>query len=133
MSFREVSSRPRWGRPGVDPCRPLYARHGRWRPALHLRPTPVPAEGSLCRDKDFETQARENIANMLAILKAGGGGPRDLLKVTAYIVGVSNWPRFNAVYAALLPDARPARIVVPVTELHHGSLVGIDAIAMLPH
>ncbi|WP_246680968.1 RidA family protein [Mesorhizobium sp. B2-4-9] len=94
---------------------------------------PVPAEGSLCRDKDFETQARENIANMLAILKAGGGGPRDLLKVTAYIVGVSNWPRFNAVYAALLPDARPARIVVPVTELHHGSLVGIDAIAMLPH
>ena len=52
--------------------------------------------------------------------------------VTAYIVGVENWPRFNGVYAAKLGEARPARTVVPVPELHYGYLVEIDAVALLP-
>ena len=53
------------------------------------------------------------------------------MRVTAYIVGVENWASFNAVYAARLPNARPARTVVPVAELHHGFLVEVDAIALL--
>lgn len=68
---------------------------------------------------------------MLAVLEAAGGTPDDLIRVTAYIVGVSNWPRFNQVYAARLGEARPARTVVPVPELHYGYLVEIDAIAVL--
>ena len=36
----------------------------------------------------------------------------------------------DAVYAALLQDACPARTVVPVPELHHGYLVEVDAIAV---
>ncbi|MDO6413067.1 RidA family protein [Sphingomonas sp. BIUV-7] len=79
----------------------------------------------------FDEQASQAIANMLAILAAAGGRPADLAKVTAYIVGVENWPRFNAVYAELLGDARPARTVVPVPELHHGYVVEIDAIALI--
>jgi reactive intermediate/imine deaminase len=94
---------------------------------LPIRPdrNPLPDDG-------FETQAAQALENMLAILEAAGGKPRDLVKVTAYIVGVDHWPRFNAVYAALLPDARPARTVVPVAELHYGFLVEVDAIAVLP-
>ena len=61
---------------------------------------------------------------------AAGSSPQQLAKVTAYIVGIANWPRFNAVYAAMLPDACPARSVVPVPELHYGYLVEIDAIAV---
>jgi enamine deaminase RidA (YjgF/YER057c/UK114 family) len=52
--------------------------------------------------------------------------------VTAYLVGVENWPRFNAIYAEVMGAARPARSVVPVPELHHGYLVEIDAIAAAP-
>ncbi|HSI61429.1 MAG TPA: RidA family protein [Ideonella sp.] len=92
---------------------------------------PIRPDGLPLPDKGFEAQAAQAIANMLAILEAAGGRPRDLLKVTAYIVGVAHWPRFNAVYAALLPDARPARTVVPVPELHYGYLVEVDAIALL--
>lgn len=77
----------------------------------------------------FEDQARHAIANMLAVLAAAGGTPADLAKVTAYIVGVEYWPRFNAVYAEMLPDVRPGRTVVPVPELHYGYLVEIDAVA----
>lgn len=92
---------------------------------------PIRADGAPLDNDAFETQAEQAIDNMLAILKAAGGTPPDLVRVTAYIVGVGNWPRFNQVYARKLGDAKPARSVVPVPELHYGYLVEIDAIAVL--
>ncbi|MFC4593437.1 RidA family protein [Sphingobium tyrosinilyticum] len=83
-------------------------------------------------DRKFETQARQAIANMLAILEAAGGKAEDLCRVTAYIVGVENWPEFNRIYSDMLGGAKPARTVVPVPELHYGHLVEIDAIAAIP-
>ena len=91
---------------------------------------PVRPDGLPLDDDGFEAQARQAIQNMLEILRAAGSSPQQLLKVTAYIVGIANWPRFNAVYASMLPDACPARSVVPVPELHYGYLVEIDAIAV---
>jgi 2-iminobutanoate/2-iminopropanoate deaminase len=91
---------------------------------------PIPADGRPLDDDSFEAQARQAIQNMLEVLRAAGSSPQRLVKVTAYIVGIANWPRFNAVYASMLPDACPARSVVPVPELHYGYLVEIDAIAV---
>lgn len=91
---------------------------------------PIRPDGSPLDDDDFEAQARQAIQNMLEIVRAAGSSPQQLVKVTAYIVGIANWPRFNAVYASMLPDARPARSVVPVPELHYGYLVEVDAIAV---
>ena len=62
-------------------------------------------------------------------VRAAGAGPSDILKVTAYIVDVERWPRFNAIYSETMGNARPARTVVPVPQLHYGYLVEIDAIA----
>ena len=90
---------------------------------------PIRPDGRPLDDDGFEAQARQAIHNMLEVLRAAGGSPQQLLKVTAYIVGIANWPRFNAVYASLLGDACPARSVVPVPELHYGYLVEVDAIA----
>jgi 2-iminobutanoate/2-iminopropanoate deaminase len=92
---------------------------------------PIRPDRTASPDQSFEEQARQAIANMLAILTAAGGDARHLLKVTAYIVGIDNWPRFDAVYAAMLPDARPARTVVPVSELHHGYFVEVDAVGLV--
>jgi 2-iminobutanoate/2-iminopropanoate deaminase len=92
---------------------------------------PIRPDGQPLDDDSFEAQARQAIHNMLEIVRAAGSSPRHLVKVTAYIVGIANWARFNAVYASMLPDACPARSVVPVPELHYGSLVEIDAIAAL--
>ena len=91
---------------------------------------PIRADGRPLDDDGFEAQARQAIQNVLEILHVAGSSPQQLLKVTAYIVGIANWPRFNAVYASMLPDACPARSVVPVPELHYGYLVEIDAIAV---
>jgi 2-iminobutanoate/2-iminopropanoate deaminase len=92
---------------------------------------PIRPDGKPLDNDAFETQAERAIDNMLAILEAAGGTSTDLVRVTAYIVGVGNWPLFNQVYARRLGDAKPARTVVPVPELHYGYLVEIDAIAVV--
>jgi reactive intermediate/imine deaminase len=91
---------------------------------------PIAPDGSHLTDRDFDTQARQALENLLAVAAAAGSGPDSLLKVTAYIVGVENWPHFNRVYADLLGDHRPARAVVPVPELHHGYLIEIEAVSI---
>ncbi|WP_026168924.1 RidA family protein [Sinorhizobium meliloti] len=92
---------------------------------------PIRPDGKPLPDDHFETQAAQAIGNMLAVLDAAGGTPADLVRVTAYIVDVGNWSRFNRVYSARLKDVRPARTIVPVSELHYGFLVEVDAIAVL--
>lgn len=93
---------------------------------------PIRPDGSHTADRPFEEQARQALANMLAAVRAAGAGPDDILKVTVYIAGVELWPRFNAVYAEVMGESRPARTVVPVPELHYRYLVEIDAIAACP-
>jgi reactive intermediate/imine deaminase len=90
---------------------------------------PVRPDGSHTADRPFEEQARQVLANVLEALRAAGAGPHDILKVTVYIAGVDLWPRFNAVYAEVMGEARPARTVVPVPGLHYGYLVEVDATA----
>ena len=90
---------------------------------------PIAPDGTHHSEADFEQQARLAIRNMIAVVEAAGGSAATLLKVTVYLVGVWNWPRFNTVYAEILGDARPARSVVPVPELHYGYLVEVDAVA----
>jgi reactive intermediate/imine deaminase len=90
----------------------------------------VRPDGTHTADRPFEEQVRQALGNMLAALRAAGAEPQDILKVTAYIVGVDLWPRFNAVYAEVMGEAKPARTVVPITELHYGYLIEIDAVAV---
>jgi reactive intermediate/imine deaminase len=90
---------------------------------------PVTLEGKIIADASFEDQVRLALANLLAIVKAAGSSPERVLKVTAFLAGVEYWPKFNAVYAEVFGEARPARSVVPVPALHYGCLVELEAVA----
>ena len=90
---------------------------------------PISPEGKVLGDKSFEEQARQAIANMLSIARAAGSGPDRVLKVTAFIVGIENWPAFNRVYAEMMGAHKPARAVVPVPALNHGCLLEIECVA----
>lgn len=92
-----------------------------------LAPRP---DGSHTAAEPFAVQARQALANLLAILKTGGCGPQDVLKVTAYLVGAGNWPEFNRIYAEAFGEHKPARAVVPVPELHYGYLIEVEAVAI---
>jgi enamine deaminase RidA (YjgF/YER057c/UK114 family) len=88
------------------------------------------ADGASLADQPFEIQARQALANIIAIVEGAGLGHDRIPKVTAYLVGVEYWPVFNAIYAEVLGEHRPARAVVPVPALHHGYLIELEAIAV---
>ena len=88
------------------------------------------SDGSHTAHLPFDDQVRQAVENVFAALRSAGATKYDVLKVTAYIVDVEHWPRFNALYAEMMGDARPARTVVPVPQLHYGYLVEVDAIAV---
>lgn len=83
------------------------------------------------RLEGFEAQARQVIANMIAIVEAAGSSRENILRTTVYIADIALWPAFNAIYAEMLGGHRPARTVVPVPALHYGYLVEMDAIALV--
>lgn len=90
---------------------------------------PVKRDGSHAPHASFEAQCEQTLANLFAILEAGHSSASEVIKVTAYLVGVERWPELNRIYARVFGEHRPARSVVPVPELHHGYLIEIDAIA----
>ena len=91
---------------------------------------PITSSGEGLREEDFATQVRQALANVFAIVRAGGSTPDRILKVTAFVVGLERSPQFNAVYAEAFGAHRPARSMVPVPQLANGYLVEIEAIAL---
>ena len=77
----------------------------------------------------FERQVRASFAQCSNILNAAGCTLSDVVQCTAYLVGVERWPEFNAIYAEIMGDHKPARAVVPVPELHYGFLIEIQLVA----
>lgn len=78
---------------------------------------------------DIETQTRQVLGNVGAILRAAGSGLDRLVSVTVFITSRSQWPAVDRVYAEMLGAHRPARAVIPVPELRPGCLIEVQAIA----
>jgi 2-iminobutanoate/2-iminopropanoate deaminase len=79
----------------------------------------------------IEEQTEQALQNVAAILDAAGSSLRSVLKTTVYVSDIRLWERVNAVYARFFGDHRPARAVVPTSELHYGFQVEIEAVAAL--
>jgi reactive intermediate/imine deaminase len=90
---------------------------------------PVTPAGHTLKDATLEVQAEQVMQNCAAVLQAAGVGLSDVVKTTAYIVGVQNWPAFNQIYARHMGEHKPARSVVPVPALHFGYLIEVDMMA----
>ena len=80
----------------------------------------------------FEAQCASVFDQCEKVLRAAGCGFGDVVQCTAYIVGVENWPEFNAVYARLFGAHKPARAVVPVPALHYGFMIEVQLVAQRP-
>lgn len=87
-----------------------------------------PRTGEIVGD-DVESQTRQVIANLAAVLDAGGASLRDVVSVTVYLSDPDLWGRFNAVYKEIMPPPYPTRTAVGVSL--RGILIEISAIAYL--
>jgi len=82
-------------------------------------------------DADLATQTRQCLANLRAVLEAGGATLQQVTKVTVYLAEPDGWPVFNPIYAEFFGAHKPARAIVPVAAFPGGFKVEVDAIAVL--
>ncbi|WP_418282862.1 RidA family protein [Halorubrum sp. DTA98] len=80
----------------------------------------------------IESQTRQAVANVEALLAVADATLRDVVSVTAYLVDRGDVDGFNATYAAAFPEPRPARATVIVEDLVVDALVEIQATAVRP-
>ena len=72
------------------------------------------------------------LQNLKAVLEAGGCDLPDVVKVTAYLTDMDDFPEFNRAYEAFFGlDSPPARATVGVVALPKGARVEVDCVAVL--
>jgi 2-iminobutanoate/2-iminopropanoate deaminase len=79
---------------------------------------------------DIETQTELALRNVEAVLHAAGSRLDRVLQMTIYVSDMELWGAVNKKYAEIMGDHRPARAIVPVKELHFGTQIEIQAIAL---
>jgi reactive intermediate/imine deaminase len=94
---------------------------------------PVDEQGRLVGAGDVAEQTRQVFRNMELVLKAGGRGFGDVVKVVHYLLDVDDRPKINPVRMEFFGEARPASTLVEVSALAvPGALLEIDAVAAIP-
>ena len=88
----------------------------------------VPAAKQLA-GPDIESQTRQALENLGAVLEAAGSCLDHVVKTTVFLVDLGEFARMNAVYATFFTDAPPARSTVQVAALPAGGRVEIEAVA----
>ncbi len=91
---------------------------------------PIAADGRKLNESPFEEQARQVLDNVARALEGAGSSIGRLTQVRVYVTDIGLWPQFNAIYAKWAGDARPARCVVPVPQLHYGFKIEVEAVAL---
>ncbi|MGU3664165.1 Rid family detoxifying hydrolase [Methylobacterium sp. A49B] len=87
-----------------------------------------PATGAF--PKGIEAQTRRSLANLAAVLEAGGASLSSVAKTTVFLKDMNDFAAMNAVYAEHFPEAAPARSTVEVARLPRDALVEVEAIAL---
>jgi 2-iminobutanoate/2-iminopropanoate deaminase len=88
-----------------------------------------PATGELV--DGVEAQTIQALANLRAVLEAGGAGTRDVVKCTVFVADMNDFTAINAIYATWFTENPPARSLVQVAKLPLGAAVEIEAVAAL--
>ena len=80
---------------------------------------------------DVGEQTRRCLLSLRAVLEAGGSGLDQVVKVTAYLTDMGDFPQFNEVYSEFFTNDPPARATVGVAALPKGARVEVDCIALV--
>ena len=76
----------------------------------------------------IEAQTERALKNVQGVLETAGSGLDRIVKTTVFLSDMDDFPAYNAAYAELVPEPRPARSTIGA-HLPDGILVEIEAIA----
>src|SRR5262245_11016832 len=80
--------------------------------------------------EDFESQARQAIANLRAVLEDAGSCLEHVVRVTCFVTQADAFATLNSLFSEYFPTEPPVRST-PVVALPRGLLFSIDAIAVV--
>ena len=81
---------------------------------------------------DIESQTRQALENLRAVLEAAGSGLEHVLKTTVFLQDINEFGQMNAVYGTFFTEEFPARSAIQVAALPLGAAVEIEAVALTP-
>ena len=91
-----------------------------------------PQTGQLVGGDDIAAQTEQAIANLIAILQAGGATLASVVKTSVFLKDMNDFAAMNAVYAKYFDEASaPARACVEVARLPKDVRVEIECIAVV--
>lgn len=79
----------------------------------------------------IEQQTELALRNVEAVLQEAGSDLDHVLQMTIYVSDIELWGKVNEAYVRVMGDHRPARAVIPVKDLHFGTKIEIQAIAIV--
>jgi 2-iminobutanoate/2-iminopropanoate deaminase len=80
---------------------------------------------------DITQQTTNAIAAVKKVVEKAGFRMSDIVSATVYFTDPNDVPEMNAVYNALIPDPKPARVAVQVAGLIGGARIEISVIAVM--
>ncbi|TAI62831.1 RidA family protein [Bradyrhizobium sp. Leo170] len=87
-----------------------------------------PASGTI--PEGIEQQTRQSLANLSAVLEAGGASFESVVKTTVFLKNMDDFAVMNGIYAEFFSYAPPARSTIEVARLPKDALVEVEAIAL---
>jgi len=78
-----------------------------------------------------EAETRQVLANLTAVLTAGGASWADVVRTTIFLTDLGDFAIVNRLYGEVTGAVPPARATVQVAALPRGAVVEIDAIAFV--
>jgi 2-iminobutanoate/2-iminopropanoate deaminase len=89
-----------------------------------------PETGELIEGSVAE-QTRRCMENLSAVLDAAGTSLIHVVKVTAYLADMTDFPEFNDAYSEYFASEPPARATIGVAALPKGAAVEIECTAVV--
>jgi len=80
----------------------------------------------------IEAETRKTFQHVLRAVVGAGGAATHIVKLTAYLTSLSDYPTYNTLRGEFFGDALPASTAVGVGDLLFGACVEVDAIAFIP-
>lgn len=81
--------------------------------------------------KTIDEQTEQVMANLAAVLEAGGSSFENVVKTTIFLSSMDHFATVNGIYGRFFPADPPARATVAVAGLPRGVDVEIECVAII--
>lgn len=120
--------------PEIAPAGPTYSRGTRAGNLLFV--SGCTARGSEAQGKPLMEQLEETLKRVVGVVKAEGGSPGDIAKITSFVTSISDWtnnPEKQAeLFEKYFEGKYPANSLIEISALAEPGLdVEIEAIAVI--